>query len=159
MDAEKSYRRERFLSSTVGQFTIPAQIRREMGIREGDVFSLIRLGDTLIATRKRLVAQEVARAIEALVEEEGISLEDLLEGLKEERKIRPIYAECPYRIPQFPSSWTSISLNSPVSVKTTRSQMLVTRSAARSRLWATQRRCVARSMVVGSAIMESSSSR
>ncbi len=69
-----------------GQFTIPAQIRREMGIREGDVFSLIRLGDTLIATRKRLVAQEVARAIEALMEEEGISLEDLLEGLEEERK-------------------------------------------------------------------------
>ncbi len=69
-----------------GQFTIPAPIRRAMGIKEGDVFSLIQLGDTLIATRKRLVAQEVARAIEALMEEEGLSLEDLLEGLEEERK-------------------------------------------------------------------------
>ena len=69
-----------------GQFTIPARIRREMGIREGDVFSLIRLGETLIATRKRLVAPEVAEAIEALMEEEGITLEDLLEGLEEERR-------------------------------------------------------------------------
>jgi len=36
---------------------------------------------------------------------------------------------------------------------TTRSQMLVTRSAMRSRLWATQVRWVARSMVFGSLSM------
>lgn len=69
-----------------GQFTIPAEIRREMGIQEGDVFTLIRLGETLIATRKRLVAPEVAEAIEALMREERITLEDLLEGLEEERR-------------------------------------------------------------------------
>lgn len=62
-------------------------------------------------------------------------------------------------IPQIPSSRISNSPSSPVTVKTTRSQMLVTRSAARSRLWATHSSQVARSMVAGSAMMMSSSSR
>jgi len=50
-----------------------------MDIQDGDVFSLVWIGDTLIATRKRLVAPEVATAIEALMQEEGVTLEDLLE--------------------------------------------------------------------------------
>ncbi|MGB3906364.1 MAG: AbrB/MazE/SpoVT family DNA-binding domain-containing protein [Anaerolineae bacterium] len=69
-----------------GQFTIPAEIRRQMGIEEGDVFSMIQLGDTLIATRKKLVTPEIARAIEALMQEEGITLGDLLDGLEEQRR-------------------------------------------------------------------------
>jgi len=69
-----------------GQFTIPAEIRRQMGIEEGDVFSLIQLGDTLVATRKKLVAPEIAKGIEALMEEEGLTLGDLLEGLEKQRE-------------------------------------------------------------------------
>ena len=69
-----------------GQFTIPAEIRRQMGIEEGDVFSLVRLGDTLVATRKKLVAPKIARVIEALLEEEGVTLGDLLGGLEKQRK-------------------------------------------------------------------------
>ena len=69
-----------------GQFTIPAEIRRQMGIKEGDVFSLIQLGDTLIATHKALVAPQIAGAIEALMEEEGITLGDLLDGLAKQRE-------------------------------------------------------------------------
>lgn len=70
-----------------GQFTIPAEIRREMGIKDRDIFSLMRLGDTLIATRKRLVVPEIARAIEAIMQEEGVTLEDLLDGLEKQREI------------------------------------------------------------------------
>ncbi len=70
-----------------GQFTIPAEIRREMGIKDRDIFSLMRLGDTLIATRKRLMVPEIARAIEAIMQEEGVTLEDLLDGLEKQREI------------------------------------------------------------------------
>lgn len=70
-----------------GQFTIPAEIRRQMGIEEGDVFSLLQLGDTLVATRKKLVTPEIARLVEALMEEEGVTLGDLLEGLEEQRRV------------------------------------------------------------------------
>ncbi len=70
-----------------GQFTIPAEIRRQMGIEEGDVFSLLQLGDTLVATRKKLVTPEIASAIQALMQEEGLTLGDLLEGLEEQRRV------------------------------------------------------------------------
>jgi AbrB family looped-hinge helix DNA binding protein len=70
-----------------GQFTIPAEIRHQMGIEEGDVFSLIRLGDTLVATRKKLVAPEVAAAIEGLMREQGVTLGDLLDGLEKQREV------------------------------------------------------------------------
>ena len=70
-----------------GQLTIPADIRRQMNIKDGDAFSLIRLGNTPVATRKRLVAPEVAGTIEALMEEEGVTLKDLLDGLQEQRQI------------------------------------------------------------------------
>lgn len=45
-----------------------------------------------------------------------------------------------------------VSLYSPVTANTVRSQMLVTRSASRSRLWAAQSSQLARSMVRASAI-------
>jgi len=70
-----------------GQFTIPAEIRQEMGIKDGDVFSLLRLGDTLIATRQRLVVPEIAETIEAIMQKEGVTLEDLLADLDRQRKI------------------------------------------------------------------------
>ena len=69
-----------------GQVTIPAEICRQMGIQEGDVFSLIQLGDTLVATRKNLVAPAIAGAIEGLMEEEGVTLGDLLDGLDKQRE-------------------------------------------------------------------------
>ena len=69
-----------------GQFTIPVEIRRQMGIEEGDVFSLIQLGDTLVATRKKLVAPEVAAAIEGLMREQGVTLGYLLDGLEKQRE-------------------------------------------------------------------------
>ena len=70
-----------------GQLTIPAGIRREMGIKDGDVFSLVWIEDTLIATRRKLVAPQVAEAIEALMQEEGVTLEDLLQNLEKQREL------------------------------------------------------------------------
>lgn len=69
-----------------GQFTIPVEMRRQMGIEEGDVLSLIQLGNTLVATRKKLVAPEVAKAIEGLMREEGLTLGDLLDGWEKQRE-------------------------------------------------------------------------
>ena len=58
-----------------------------MGIEEGDVFSLMQLGDTLVATRKKLVAPKIGGAIEALMKEEGLTLGDLLHGLDKQREL------------------------------------------------------------------------
>jgi uncharacterized protein YllA (UPF0747 family) len=44
------------------------------------------VGERLITTCKRLVAPEVARAVEVLMQREGVTLEDRLEGLEQERE-------------------------------------------------------------------------
>jgi AbrB family looped-hinge helix DNA binding protein len=69
-----------------GQFTIPAEIRRRMGIEEGEVFSLTQLGDTLVVTRKKPVGPQIAKNVAALMEEEGLTLGGLLEGSERQRE-------------------------------------------------------------------------
>ncbi len=68
-----------------GQMTLPAELRREMGIKEGDVFTVVPLNDSLLITRKRLVVSELIDKIVQIMEEEGITLDDLLAGLEEQR--------------------------------------------------------------------------
>ncbi len=69
-----------------GQVTIPAELRREMGITDGDVFSIIRLGDTLILVRKKLVVTELAEKMEKALAERGITLDDMLAELEIQRQ-------------------------------------------------------------------------
>jgi AbrB family looped-hinge helix DNA binding protein len=69
-----------------GRVTIPAEIRRQMGIEEGEVLSLTQLGDTLVVTRKKLVTPQIAKDVAALMEEEGLTLGDLLEGSERQRE-------------------------------------------------------------------------
>lgn len=56
-------------------------------------------------------------------------------------------------------SSASISISSPVAMNTARSQMFVTRSAARSRLWFTHMISLVWSMIEGSAIISLTSER
>lgn len=69
-----------------GQLTIPKRIRQTSALEEGQVVSIIPLGDSLIITPKRLDLEEARRQIKKIVKATGVSLEDLLSGLKEERK-------------------------------------------------------------------------
>ena len=66
---------------------------------------------------------------------EGCQPEDILSAVSSHYGRRPRY-----RTLSTPESSTSNSTSSPATVKITRSQMLVTRSAVRSRLWATHSR-------------------
>lgn len=68
-----------------GQMTLPAELRREMGIEEGDLFTVVPMGDSLIITRKRLVVPELIDKIVEIMKKEGVTLEDLLAGLEEQR--------------------------------------------------------------------------
>ena len=70
-----------------GIITLPVQVRRQYGLEEGDVFTLVDLGDGsfLLTSRVSQVARlgdEVAR----LMTEEGVTLEDMLETLDQERE-------------------------------------------------------------------------
>lgn len=69
-----------------GQLTIPKKIREMSRLEEGQVVSIIPIGDSVIITPKRLELDEARRQIKKILQESGLSAEDVLAGLKEERK-------------------------------------------------------------------------
>ncbi len=69
-----------------GQLTIPKKIREQTGLDEGEVVNIIPVGDTLIITPRRLEIEEARRQIRKIMKAAGLSPEDFLAGLQEERK-------------------------------------------------------------------------
>ena len=69
-----------------GQLTIPKKIRDMSHLEEGQVVSIIPMGDSVIITPKRLELDEARRQIRKIVKASGISVEELLTGFKEERE-------------------------------------------------------------------------
>ncbi len=79
-----------------GVITLPVELRNRYGLDEGDVFTLEDLGDGsfLLIPRVSQVAHLGDRVAE-LMEEEGVSPEEVLKALEEERETyyREHYAE------------------------------------------------------------------
>lgn len=75
-----------------GSLTIPADLRQKYGFDEGDVFTLVELGDGsfLLSPRISIVPKLVAE-LEAIRAEAGVTLDELLNGLPEVR--RQLYTE------------------------------------------------------------------
>ena len=69
-----------------GQLTIPKKIRVMGYLEEGQVVSIIPVGDSVIITPKKLDLDEARREIRKLLMASGFSAEDLLTGLREERE-------------------------------------------------------------------------
>lgn len=69
-----------------GTFTIPATLREKYGIRAGDTFHLVDLDGVFVLTPMTPMVPELAREIERIREEAGISFDELLQGLREQRE-------------------------------------------------------------------------
>ncbi len=69
-----------------GQLTIPKRIRVMSHLEEGQIVSIIPVGDSVIITPRRLELDDARREIKRIMKEAGLSLEELLAGLKEERE-------------------------------------------------------------------------
>ena len=69
-----------------GQVTIPKKIRVTSHLEEGQVVSIIPVGDSVIITPKRLELDEARREAKKVLKASGLSLEELLAGLEEERE-------------------------------------------------------------------------
>lgn len=70
-----------------GQLTIPKQIRDMSHLEEGQVVSIIPVGESVIITPKRLELDEARRQIRKILKESGLAPEDVLAGLKQEREV------------------------------------------------------------------------
>ncbi|MDO8282551.1 MAG: AbrB/MazE/SpoVT family DNA-binding domain-containing protein [Thermodesulfovibrionia bacterium] len=72
---------------TRGQLTIPKKIRESSHLEEGQVVSIIPVGDSVIITPKRLELDEARRQIRKIMKSSGLSEKELLKGIGEEREL------------------------------------------------------------------------
>ncbi len=68
-----------------GVITLPAELREKYGIESGDIFRLVDLDGVFVLTPLVPIVPELAREIEQVRLEAGMSTEELLQGLREQR--------------------------------------------------------------------------
>ena len=66
--------------------TLPAELREKYGIENGDIFRLVDLDGMFVLTPLVPMVPELAREIEQARLEAGLSIEDLLQGLRDQRQ-------------------------------------------------------------------------
>ena len=69
-----------------GVLTLPAELREKYGIRPGDTFRLVDLDGIFVLTPMVPMVPELAREIERARLEAGLSTEELLQALREQRE-------------------------------------------------------------------------
>ncbi len=69
-----------------GQLTIPKKIREMSHLEEGNVVAILPVGDSLVITPRRLELDEARIQLKKLLKASGLTVEDLIEGTKEERE-------------------------------------------------------------------------
>lgn len=71
-----------------GQITIPQAVR-DQWVKDAenfDVLNLVQIGDALFLSPRQTFLPELSKQFSALMDEEGVTLADLLAGLAEERE-------------------------------------------------------------------------
>ena len=69
-----------------GVITLPARLRQRHSLETGDTLTLIDLDGVFFVAPKASLVPKLAAEIERLRQEAGLSIEDLLEGLDEQRR-------------------------------------------------------------------------
>ncbi|MCK4829036.1 AbrB/MazE/SpoVT family DNA-binding domain-containing protein [bacterium] len=70
-----------------GVITVPVELRRKYGLSEGDIFTLVDLGEgAFILTPGSSEVARLGDQVAKILREEGVSTEDLLRALEEERE-------------------------------------------------------------------------
>ena len=69
-----------------GTFTLPAELRERYNIKPGDTFRIIDLDGILVLTPMVPMVPELAREIERARVEAGLSVDEMLKSLREQRK-------------------------------------------------------------------------
>ncbi|MDX2139870.1 MAG: hypothetical protein SF123_17425 [Chloroflexota bacterium] len=70
-----------------GKLALPAELRAALGMSEGDIVTLVTSGQTVSLVPTRLIVPEVAERITQIMKEEGVTLDDLLTDLDEQKEL------------------------------------------------------------------------
>lgn len=68
-----------------GTITLPITLREKYRLEEGDPVTLVDLGEGVFLSPKRSLLPKLAQEIERLREKHGVSTEELIEGVAEQR--------------------------------------------------------------------------
>lgn len=69
-----------------GQIAVPQVLQEKLNLTEGDMLTLLEVGEVLLLATKPPQVPQLADRILAIMESEGVSLSDLLLGLETERE-------------------------------------------------------------------------
>ncbi len=69
-----------------GQLTLPQKIRNRLALEPGDALTLVQIGDILVLSPRQPAIPKLGKAFSNIMDEEGVSLAELLVGLEEERE-------------------------------------------------------------------------
>lgn len=69
-----------------GEITVPQLVQDNLNLTEGDMLTLLQVGDIVLLTPKQLQVPQLADKIVAIMEDEGVSLTELLAGIQAERE-------------------------------------------------------------------------
>ncbi len=62
-----------------GQVTLPVAVRKRLGLKKGDLVAVVETPDGVLITPQEVVATEALAEIGAALQEQGLSLEEMIE--------------------------------------------------------------------------------
>ena len=68
-----------------GQVTLPTEMRKKLGLKKGDLVAMIETDEGVLITPQQVLATRALDRIGAVLREQGLSLEELMESGREER--------------------------------------------------------------------------
>lgn len=69
-----------------GRLTIPVSMRKELHLEEDASLTVVRVGDVLLLTPRRLIGDRIAKKAARDMKQAGLKLDDLLADLKKQRE-------------------------------------------------------------------------
>jgi bifunctional DNA-binding transcriptional regulator/antitoxin component of YhaV-PrlF toxin-antitoxin module len=69
-----------------GQLTIPASIRKDLRLDDDADLTVVKVGDVLLLTPRKLIGDSVAKKAARAMKQAGVKLDDLLADLSKQRE-------------------------------------------------------------------------
>lgn len=70
-----------------GQITLPQSVRTSLAVDAGDTLNLVQIDDIILLSPRQVAIPKLSQEFSTLMEEDGVSLAELLQDLEEERKL------------------------------------------------------------------------
>lgn len=68
-----------------GQVTLPAEVRRRLGLKKGDLVAVTQTPEGVLITPQEVIAMKALDRLGDILREQGLSLEELIESGREIR--------------------------------------------------------------------------